>query len=92
MLWCGECDGRSGLWRRSGRCGMRTVSGVGRAERHAAGIADELAWVGMFVDDLVGVSADDELVDASGMPRLDDEGITQSAGRRRMSKQRGVCC
>jgi len=66
-------------------CGMEWLEW--KAERLAAGMEDEHAWVGMFVDDLVGAEPvpDDELVSAGGVPRLDAEGLPVRRGRRRLA-------
>ena len=61
-----------------------------RAEREAGGVSGEHAWVGMFVDDLVCVSADDELVSVGGTPRLDETGVPVRRAQAYFDAARGV--
>jgi hypothetical protein len=61
-----------------------------KAARRAAGVVDEHAWIGMFVDDLVGASADDELVDVGGTPRLDEAGEPMRRAQAYFEAARGV--
>ena len=44
----------------------------------------------MFVDDLVGAVPDDELVSASGVPRLDAEGLPVRRAQAYFDAARGV--
>ena len=60
------------------------------AEREASGVSGEHAWVGMFVDDLVCASADDELVSVEGVPRLDESGAPVRRARAYFDAARGV--
>ena len=60
------------------------------AEREAGGVSGEHAWVGMFVDDLVCASADDELVSVGGVPRLDETGAPVRRAQAYFDAARGV--
>jgi hypothetical protein len=72
-------------------CPIRDVEWLEwKAARRAAGVGDEHAWVGMFVDDIVGVSADDELVSASGVPRRDESGAPVRRAQAYFEAARGV--
>jgi hypothetical protein len=60
------------------------------AEREAAGVSGEHAWVGMFVDDLIAAAADDELVGLDGAPRLDGAGVPVRRAQAYFDAARGV--
>jgi hypothetical protein len=59
-------------------------------ERESLGVSGEHAWVGMFVDDLVGASADDELVSVEGVPRLHESGAPVCRAQAYFDAARGV--
>ena len=53
-------------------------------------MSGEHAWVGMFVDDLVCATADDELVSAGGTLRLDEAGKPVRRAQAYFDAARGV--
>jgi hypothetical protein len=61
-----------------------------QAERAAAGVGGGLSWLGMYVDDAMGASADDPLWIPSGFPALDADGVQRRRAQAHFEAARGV--